>query len=130
MYTRIDATLVRLVCACAPALSMLAASAALAQDVPRADVASPDVYRLVSESDKYRIIAITWQPGQRDQSHSHPVAAVYFITNCALRGHYPDGKTSELKPKAGFGRVQPVVKSHWVENVGNSECRAVMFEEK
>ncbi|MDH3321059.1 MAG: hypothetical protein OEO84_15420 [Betaproteobacteria bacterium] len=109
---------------------MLAASAALAQAAPRAEVASPDVYKVAAQNDKYRILVMTWQPGQRDQWHSHPVAAVYFITDCALRGHYPDGKTREAKPNAGAGRVQPVVESHWVENIGNSECRAVMFEEK
>lgn len=111
-------------------MSLLAAPAALAQDVPRADVASPDIYRLVAQSDKYRILEITWQPGQRDQAHSHPVAAVYFVTDCALRGHYPGGETREAKPKAGAGRVQPVVKSYWVENIGSTVCRAVLFEEK
>ena len=127
MHPRTKVNLARLACG---VLSVLGASVASAQAVPRGDVASPEVYRLVSENDKYRIIAITWQPGQRDQSHSHPVAAVYFITDCALRGHYPGGKTSELKPRAGFGRVQDVVESHWVENIGSSECRAVMFEER
>lgn len=59
------------------ALAVLASGSALAQGLPRSFEASPDIYKVIAEDTRYRIIAVTWKPGQRDQLHSHPASAVY-----------------------------------------------------
>lgn len=41
----------------------------------RSYVASPDVYKVIAESNNTRVILATWKPGQRDAWHSHPPAA-------------------------------------------------------
>ena len=101
-----------------------------AQSAPHSFVASPDIYKVVAENEQYRIVAVTWKPGQRDQQHSHPVAGVYYVTDCHLRGYGPDGKSREGQRKAGSATVNKPVQSHAVENIGQSECRLVMFEQK
>lgn len=95
---------------------------------PRSFAASPEVYKVIAENPSYRVIEVTWKPGQRDQLHSHPASAVYYLTDCALRGHLADGSMREGKPRAGTAVVQAEIAGHWVENIGTSDCRLVMFE--
>ena len=112
--------------------SLAAAPLALAQDAPRAWDASPDVYKVIAESETHRIILVTWKPGQRDAFHSHPAGmGVYYVTDCNLSGRRPDGKSLSGERKAGQARFQPgLTTSHSVENIGSAECRIVLFEPK
>jgi mannose-6-phosphate isomerase-like protein (cupin superfamily) len=100
------------------------------QGVPRSFVASPDVYKVIAQDDKYLVIEVTWKPGQRDQFHSHPAAAVYRLTDCNTRSYRPDGTFQENVRKAGQSAVQAPIVSHSVENIGNSDCKIIMFEPK
>jgi len=102
-----------------------------AQAVPRSFAASPDVYKVIAENEQYRVIAATWKPGQRDAWHSHgSVVASYSLTGCNSRLHTPDGKFTDNNIKAGQSRIRPVAPSHSFENVGKTECRAILFEPK
>jgi hypothetical protein len=93
--------------------------------------ASPEVYRVIAENDQYRMILATWKPGQRDAWHSHgPTVGNYFLTDCHLRAHTPDGKSVENQRSAGFASVSGRVASHSVENIGSSECKVILFEPK
>jgi quercetin dioxygenase-like cupin family protein len=107
---------------------LLAAGPAAAQDAPRSFAASPDVYRVVAENPQYKVIEVTWKAGQRDKAHGHPASAVYYLTDCSLRLHLPDGSYRDAAPKAGFALVQQPIASHSVENRGTGDCRLVMFE--
>lgn len=109
--------------------SVLAAHA-FAQSVPLSWQASPDVYKVVAESDTVRVIEVTWAPGQRDQAHGHPAAASYFLTDCRLRFFMPDGSTRDTEPRAGYAATQAPIPSHSVQNIGPSACKLVMFEPK
>jgi mannose-6-phosphate isomerase-like protein (cupin superfamily) len=103
----------------------------LAQEVPRSYLASPDVYKVIGENEQYRVIAATWQPGQRDNWHSHgSVVAGYNLTDCNMRVHTPDGKSEVRSSKAGEARVRPQAPSHSLENVGQVECKIILFEPK
>jgi len=113
------------------ALGLLAApGAAMAQKTePRSFVASPEVYKVIAEKGDVRMILATWQPGQRDAWHSHPQAAIYFLTDCALRIYTPDGKHHDyanLKKDHPF--IQPPVASHEAQNIGSNVCRELMVE--
>ena len=105
--------------------------AAWSQAVPLSFVASPDVYKVIAENEQYRVVSATWKPGQRDNWHSHASAvANYYVTDCSLRGHTPDGKSVESNRKAGFASVGGRVPSHSVENIGKTECTVILFEPK
>jgi quercetin dioxygenase-like cupin family protein len=109
---------------------VMAAVACLAQTAAPDFTASPDIYRVRAENDKFRVIEAIWKPGQRDQFHSHPTKSTYWVTDCSARFHRPDGSTYNMTFSAGTSGIEPPVDSHSVENVGQSDCKAVMFELK
>ena len=100
------------------------------QQAPRSFVASPEIYKVIGETERYRVIATTWKPGQRDHWHSHRLAGVYYVTDCRLRVYSPDGNSRERETKAGARGVNEQVQSQSVENIGRSECRLVLIEQK
>ena len=107
------------------------AGAAQAQSVPHALIASPEIYKVISENDQYRVVEVTWLPGQRDKAHSHPASAVYYPMDCTLRGYGPDGQVVGSRAvRAGTAIVQSPIPSHAVENAGPSVCKVIMFEPK
>jgi quercetin dioxygenase-like cupin family protein len=116
-------------CALASGLCLLSA-AAVAQTAPLSITASPEIYKVIAENAKYRVISVIWAPGQKDAMHSHPDSAVYFLTDCALRYYLPNGTTRDGAPRAGFAAVQAPIESHAVENIGQSDCKLIMFEPK
>jgi len=113
-------------------LAALLASAtvgiAQAQPLPRSFDASPDVYRVIAQDEQFKVISVTWKPGQKDVLHSHPASAVYYLTDCSLRIHAQDGTFRDAKPTAGMAIVQKPIPAHILENTGASDCRLVMFE--
>ena len=116
---------------CALASGLLSVSAAaVAQTAPLSIAASPEIYKVVAENEKYRVIAVTWAPGQKDAMHSHPDSAVYVLTDCSLRYTLPNGSTRVGSPPAGYAAVQAPIEAHAVENVGKSDCKLIMFEPK
>lgn len=99
--------------------------------VPHALAASPDIYKVIAEDARLRVIEVTWAPGQRDVQHSHPAAAVYYPMECTLRQYGGDGAAlGQRTIPAGTASVQGPVLSHAVENLGTKPCKLVMFEPK
>lgn len=107
---------------------LLAAAPASAQQLPRSFDASPDIYKVIAQNEQYKVIAVTWKPGQKDVLHAHPANAVYYLTDCSLRVHAPDGTYRDAQPRAGFALVQSPIPGHVLENTGSADCRIVMFE--
>lgn len=104
---------------------------AVAQAVPHSLVASPDIYKVIAENEQYRVIEVTWKPGQRDQVHSHPASAVFYPMDCTLRGFDSSGaEIGSRLNQAGTAIVQRLISAHSVENVGKADCRLIMFEPK
>lgn len=103
---------------------------ASAQDAPRSWVASPDVYKVIAENGKTKVILATWPPGKRDNWHSHPPTGVYRVTDCSARVYTPDGKFLDSDRKAGTAIVQATIPSHSFENRGNTECQAIIVEQE
>jgi hypothetical protein len=104
---------------------------ALAQNAPPSYIAAPDVYKLVSENEQFRVILATWKPGQRDAWHSHlGPSAVYRLTDCSNRAHTPDGKVGGRSGKRGDVAFNAVIPSHSLENIGTTECQVVIVERK
>lgn len=114
------------------ALTLLGATRpGMAQTVPHSLVASPDIYRVIAENEEYRVIEVTWKPGQRDLVHSHPASAVYYPMECNLSGFDASGAAHWTRQtRAGTAIVQKPIPAHSVENTGQSECKLIMFESK
>jgi hypothetical protein len=112
------------------ALAMMSVQAQ-APAVPHALVASPDIYKVIAENDKYRVIEVTWKPGQRDKLHSHPDSAIYYPMDCMLRAFGGNGELiGQSLRLAGTAVVQIAIPAHSVENAGTAPCKLVMFEPK
>lgn len=112
----------------------LIALPALSQDkAPPSNVASPEVYKLLAETDQWRVVRATWQPGQEDNFHMHEADRVsVFETDCELQFTAPDGKTRIGKPKGGKvnARTDKPEASHKAKNVGSAVCSIVIVELK
>jgi len=129
MQTGSNASASRVVVCVALLFSAAVLTPAHAQSVPSAWVASPDVYKVIAETEKFRVISATWQPGQTDNPHSHKATAVYFLDNCSVRIH-DSGKTRDGKPSPGRAVTQKPIREHRFENTGTNVCRMVIVEEK
>ena len=105
-------------------------AAALAQEAPPPYLADPAVYKVVAEGPSLRMTLNVLPPGQRDKFHSHTATAAYYLSDCKVRVHTPDGKFVERAIKAGTANVGGTVASHSVENIGQSECRVIVTEPK
>lgn len=124
-------TIPALLASASVACALAVPHAAWAQAAPRSYTASPDIYKVVAEDARYRVIEATWKPGQRDHWHSHgEPSAGYNVTDCTVRLHMPDGKFIDIKSKAGEARVGAQVPSHSLENTGTADCKLVLFEPK
>jgi beta-alanine degradation protein BauB len=111
---------------------LMGSASVLAEDVPPSYVASPDVYKLISENENFRVIEATWKPGQKDAWHSHagPLAA-YSLTDCeSMKSHTKDGKIIDKSRKAGTVTYNPVIASHSLENAGKADCKVLIVEKK
>lgn len=128
MTRRISTALTLLTGSIGAATLLGAVMAQTAQPLPRSIAASPDIYRVLAEDARYKVIEVVWKPGQRDVMHSHPASAVYYLTDCHLRIHAADGATREARPKAGAAIVQQPITAHALENIGSADCKLVMFE--
>ena len=113
------------------AVVCIAPSAGFAQDAPPSYQAAPSVYKVIFENQDFRVIKATWKVGETDKPHSHPVpSVVYFLTNCSIKLTSADGKTVNIKNKAGQANAVPIEHSHTATNLTHHTCQAVFVERK
>ncbi len=90
---------------------------------------SPDVYKLLNENDKVRVVEMTLGAGQSDNKHSHRSETVYFITGGKVRIDVEGGDAIEAEIPDGHVMFSDPW-THTVHNVGDTELRAILVEEK
>ena len=108
---------------------LIALPASSEDQAPRSYVASPEVYKVLAQNDKTKVVLATWPPGKRDNWHSHPANGAYWLTDCDGRVHTPDGKFVDISRKAGSAVAQAAIPSHSFENRGATECRVIIIEQ-
>jgi quercetin dioxygenase-like cupin family protein len=102
-------------------------------DVPADDGTklAPDVYRLLYQNDRVRVIRVGTKPGRKTPMHSHPGSAFrYSMANTKVRFTMPDGTTRELESTAGVARWTELATRHAHENIGITEGRTLLVEIK
>lgn len=91
--------------------------------------ASPRNYRLLFENERVRVLEMTLKAGEIDEPHSHPSETVYFVTGSKVKVHVPEGEAMDaVFPDGGVMWHEPW--THRVENVGSSDLRAIIVENK
>lgn len=92
------------------------------------DVA-PEMYRLLFENERVRVMEVTFQPGQSIKPHSHPDHYVYVAEGGKLRISHPDGTSMDAALNVGDVVWIPA-ETHWAENIGDSVVRLIVNELK
>lgn len=90
-----------------------------------------DVYRLLLENKRVRVIRVGHKPGQKTPMHSHPGSAFrYAMANTKARLISPDGTVRELENKFGVVRWTDLPSQHIFENIGLTEGHTLLVEIK
>jgi hypothetical protein len=90
---------------------------------------SPHNYRLLLDNDEVRVLEMNLRAGEKDVQHSHQDETVYFITGSRVRIHLADDQSVEADLPNGHVMWHEAW-THTVENVGSSDIRAIIVENK
>jgi len=110
----------------AVAVCLCFASSLWAQDPVKVD---PKHYTLVSENDQVRILRVHYGAHEKSVMHSHPGSVAVFLTDGTSRFTFPDGKTTDMKVKAGDAVFTPAV-THLPEDPGDKPFELILVELK
>src|SRR6266851_10392195 len=78
----------------------------------------PNHYTVELENEKVRVLRIKYGPHEKSAMHSHPALIAVFVTDGHSRFTYPDGKTEDVKAKAGQVVYFPAL-DHLTENLSD-----------
>lgn len=98
----------------------------MAEDPIKVD---PKHYKVEFENDRVRVLRISYGPGEKSVMHDHPAAVAAFLTDQHIKFTYPDGKTEEVRVKAGETKWFDGV-SHLPENLSDKPLELVFVELK
>jgi quercetin dioxygenase-like cupin family protein len=91
-------------------------------------VAASNVYKLLNENDKVRVLEVIFKPGDVAKMHHHPDHVVYAVKGG--KASFTSGsKTQEMDIKAGsvmFLEAQ----EHEVKNIGKTTLDLIVMELK
>ena len=90
---------------------------------------APDVYKVVLENDRVRVLEIRTEPGGSSSEHSHPDMVLYAVTDCAWDLTAPDGETVTAEIPAG-ATIYLDATTHSAKDVGSSGSHAIAIELK
>lgn len=92
---------------------------------------APDVYKLIFENERVRVIRVGVKPGGQTPMHSHPGSAFrYSMTDTKAKLTMPDGTTREVENKAGFARWTELATRHAHESLSAIPGRTILIEIK
>ena len=91
-------------------------------------VTNPDLYRVLMENERVRVLEYRDRPGDRTTPHGHPDSVM--VTLSAFRRRLVQGdRSAEVELTAGLVRWLPD-QEHAGENIGESETHAIFIELK
>lgn len=90
---------------------------------------APDVYRVLFENDRVRLLEVHEEPGAGSAMHSHPDYLVYGLGDGTVKFTSPSGETAEVEIKAG-DTMWREAEEHSTESVGTTDIRVLLFELK
>ena len=90
---------------------------------------APNVYRVVFENERVRVLEAKAKKGQKSAMHKHPSNFVYVLESGQAKFTSPDGKTQKVQMKAGDA-LWFDEQEHASENVGTTTARALIVELK
>src|SRR5712692_7937623 len=89
---------------------------------------APDVYTVLFENERVRVLDVRMAPGQSSPKHAHPDGVRYVLAPMKARFIGADGGAAEAEIPAGA--VWRPAEMHAVDNIGTTDIRAVAVELK
>jgi hypothetical protein len=87
-------------------------------------------YHVELENDRVRVVRVRYSGREKSVMHQHPPGMLISLTDAHFKFSYPDGRTEEIKAKAGeplwFGEVW----EHLPENLSGDSYEALYVELK
>ena len=90
---------------------------------------APDLYRVVFENERVRVLAFHGGPGARWGLHAHPDAVVISMSDYTVRNVVPGKDPTERSPRRG-DVLWIAARSHTGENVGATDMDCLLVELK
>lgn len=90
---------------------------------------APGMYKKLFENEKVRVMEVTFEPGQKIASHSHPDHFVMVLEAGTLKIFKPDGSADEMALQKDQVVWIPA-ETHWAENTGKSTVKLLVSELK
>jgi len=97
--------------------------------VPDAAIVAPNLYKVLVENDRVRVLEYRAKPGDKAAMHSHPALAAYALSGGKVKFTSPSGDTEEAQLEDGQAMFFEAT-DHATENVGTSEVHIVLVELK
>jgi beta-alanine degradation protein BauB len=91
-------------------------------------VAASNVYALVDENERMRVLKVTFKPGSIAKMHYHPQHMIYVLKGGKMR-LTSEGKTQELSLEEGKA-VFLAAQNHEATNIGNTVVDLLVVELK
>jgi len=90
---------------------------------------APDMYKLVFENERVRVMEVTFKPGSKIAPHSHPDHYVYVLSAGKIKISKDGNVANEAELKVGDVMFIPAEK-FWFNNTGTTEIRLLVNELK
>ena len=91
--------------------------------------AAPNVYTVLFENDRVRLLEARVRPGDSSAMHAHPDYLVYGLNDGKVTFTAASGETVEVELKAGQSMWRGA-EEHAAENRGTTDVVALLFELK
>ena len=89
----------------------------------------PKHYKVEFENDRVRVVRIKYKAGEKSVMHSHPESVAVFLTDAHAKFTYPDGKSEDIKAKAGSVQHMDAF-THLPENASKKSFEVIQVELK
>jgi uncharacterized RmlC-like cupin family protein len=87
-------------------------------------------YKVELENDRVRVVRVRYSGREKSVMHQHPPGIIFFLSDANFKFSYPDGKTENIKAKAGEHLYFGEVWEHLPENLSNKKFEGVYVELK
>lgn len=91
--------------------------------------AAPNVYTVLFENERVRLLEARVRPGESSAMHSHPNYLVYGLGDSKVTFTSSSGETAEVELKAG-ATMWREAEEHSAKNLGTPDVVALLFELK
>jgi beta-alanine degradation protein BauB len=89
---------------------------------------NPDLYEVIFENDRVRVLEYLDGPGDRTRPHAHPDSVMYTLSSFRRR-LYADGQERDVDITAGTVAWLPA-QEHAGHNIGDTPTRVIFVELK